>query len=201
MTSGAEILYAASKFDTMPRFLSKENESGVPSNALWLTNIVVQVFLILTLFAQYAFTLALELTSSMILIRTFWLRLTASSLDRRDIRAGSSGHRGDFVRAGIALLYTAGLIYAAGAKRLLLSAAICGPGTILYFMARREQSTRAFTPAETAIFMVAAIDAVAAISRLDVLAFSRPRNAKNGCSFTASGRNKLQASHIRGISA
>jgi len=84
----AEILYSASKFDTMPRFLSKENESGVPSNALWLTNIVVQVFLILTLFAQYAFTLALELTSSMILIRTFWLRLTASSLDRRDIRAG-----------------------------------------------------------------------------------------------------------------
>lgn len=161
----AEILYSASKFDTMPRFLSKENESGVPSNALWLTNIVVQVFLILTLFAQYAFTLALELTSSMILIPYllvaaygFKLAWTGETYER-----DSSGHRGDFVRAGIALLYTAGLIYAAGAKHLLLSAAIYGPGTILYFMARREQNKRAFTSKETAIFTVAAVGAVVAI--------------------------------------
>src|SRR5262249_40124743 len=64
----AEILFSASKYDTMPRFLSHENRNGVPSHALWLTNIIVQIFLILTLFAQYAFRLALELTSSMILI-------------------------------------------------------------------------------------------------------------------------------------
>lgn len=30
----AEILYSASNYDTMPRFLSHENKSGVPSMAL-----------------------------------------------------------------------------------------------------------------------------------------------------------------------
>jgi arginine:ornithine antiporter/lysine permease len=160
----AEILYSASKYDTMPRFLSYENRNGVPSNALWLTNIVVQVFLILTLFAQYAFTLALELTSSMILVPYllvaaygFKLAWTGETYDRDPAR------RGEFTRAAIALLYTAGLIYAAGAKHLLLSAAIYGPGTVLYFMARREQNKMIFTPREMVIFAVAAIGAVVAI--------------------------------------
>ncbi|MGO4439485.1 basic amino acid/polyamine antiporter [Rhizobium sp. RAF56] len=160
----AEILYSASKYDTMPRFLSYENRNGVPSNALWLTNIVVQVFLILTLFAQYAFTLALELTSSMILVPYllvaaygFKLAWTGETYDR------DPAHRGEFTRAAIALLYTAGLIYAAGAKHLLLSAAIYGPGTVLYFMARREQNKMIFTPREMVIFAVAAIGAVVAI--------------------------------------
>jgi len=80
-------------------------------------------------------------------------------LQASHIRGTSNGSQSQ----GNELLYTAGLIYAAGAKHLLLSAAIYGPGTILYFMARREQSTRAFTPAETAIFMVAAVGAVVAI--------------------------------------
>ncbi|NMN71107.1 arginine:ornithine antiporter/lysine permease [Rhizobium sp. 57MFTsu3.2] len=33
----AAILYSASNYDTMPRFLSHENKNGVPSMALWLT--------------------------------------------------------------------------------------------------------------------------------------------------------------------
>ena len=52
----------------MPAFLKHENQNKVPSTALWLTNIIVQLFLIVTLFAQYAFDVALELTSAMTLI-------------------------------------------------------------------------------------------------------------------------------------
>ncbi|MEO4001696.1 basic amino acid/polyamine antiporter [Mesorhizobium sp. CAU 1732] len=161
----AEILYSASKSETMPRFLSKENRNGVPANALWLTNIVVQAFLIVTPFAQYAFTLALELTSSMILVPYLLVAAYAFKLAwsgetyADDIR----NRRGEFIRAGIALIYTAGLIYAAGAKHLLLSAAIYGPGTILYFIARREQNKTVFTFPEMALFAIAAIGAGAAI--------------------------------------
>ena len=64
----AEVLFSAAENETMPSLLARQNRNQVPAAALWLTNIVVQVFLILTLFAQYAFTLALELTSSMTLI-------------------------------------------------------------------------------------------------------------------------------------
>jgi len=64
----AEVLFSAAENRDMPSFLTRQNAKGVPAAALWLTNITVQIFLILTLFARYAFTLALELTSSMTLI-------------------------------------------------------------------------------------------------------------------------------------
>ena len=161
----AEILFSASKYETMPQFLSYENRNGVPSNALWLTNIVVQTFLILTLFTQYAFRLALELTSSMILIPYllvaaygFKIAWTGETYDR-----DPAGHRTDLVRAGIALAYTAGLIYAAGAKHLLLSAVIYGPGSILYIIARLERRKVLFAPIESALFAVAILGAAIAI--------------------------------------
>ncbi|WP_207850283.1 amino acid permease, partial [Pseudomonas sp. 21_B] len=47
----AEILFATAKDKTMPEFLRKENANHVPVNALWLTNAMVQVFLIITLFS------------------------------------------------------------------------------------------------------------------------------------------------------
>src|SRR5260370_33484204 len=64
----AEVLYSAAGQRTMPSFPARENANKVPSAALWLTNIVIQVFLIVTWFAEYAFTMALKMTSSMTLI-------------------------------------------------------------------------------------------------------------------------------------
>jgi arginine:ornithine antiporter/lysine permease len=164
----AEILFSASKYGTMPRFLMHENKAGVPSNALWLTNIIVQVFLILTLFAQYAFRLAIELTSSMILIPYFLvsaygfkLAATGETYDRN-----SANRRGEFVRSGVALIYTSFLIIAAGGTHLLLSAAIYGPGSVLFVMARREQKLGVFTRMETPVFICAVVGAAVAIYSL-----------------------------------
>lgn len=164
----AEILFSASKYGTMPGFLMRENSAGVPSNALWLTNIVVQVFLILSLFAQYALRLAIELTSSMILIPyflvsaySFKLVLTGETYER-----DSASRRREFVCSTIALIYTSFLIAAAGGTHLLLSAAIYGPGSILFFMARREQKLPVFKLAETPVFIVAAVGALIAIYAL-----------------------------------
>lgn len=47
----AEIMFAAAKDHTMPEFLRKENANHVPVNALWLTNAMVQIFLVITLFS------------------------------------------------------------------------------------------------------------------------------------------------------
>jgi arginine:ornithine antiporter/lysine permease len=161
----AEILFSASKYETMPRFLSYENKNGVPSNALWLTNIVVQTFLILTLFTQYAFRLALELTSSMILVPYLLVAAYGFKLARSgETYDRDPSHRGtDLVRAGIALIYTAGLIYAAGAKHLLLSAVIYGPGSILFIIARLEGGKGLFSPREMVIFALAVLGAAVGI--------------------------------------
>jgi arginine:ornithine antiporter/lysine permease len=74
--------------------------------------------------------------------------------------------RGDGVRGAIATVYAAGMLYAGGAKFLLLSALLYAPGTWLYLYARREQRQRVFSPAEMLVFGVVAIAAVAALAAL-----------------------------------
>ncbi len=162
----AEILYSASKYETMPRFLSRENSRGVPANALWLTNILVQLFLIITLFTQYAFTLAVAMTSSMILIPYFFVAAFGVKLCWGQIQLKETRHslrRTEFAQSLLALIYTSGLIYAAGAKHLLLTTLLYCPGTVLFALARREQRKAVFNHWEKAVFVLLFLSAAAAI--------------------------------------
>ncbi|WP_207938244.1 amino acid permease, partial [Pseudomonas sp. 51_B] len=61
----AEIMFAAAKDHTMPEFLRRENANHVPANALWLTNCMIQGFLLITLFSAGTYTSLIYLASSM----------------------------------------------------------------------------------------------------------------------------------------
>jgi len=50
----------------------------------------------------------------------------------------------DVILSTLAVAYTLFMIYAGGLKFILLSAVLFGPGTILYFIARREQGLAVF---------------------------------------------------------
>jgi arginine:ornithine antiporter/lysine permease len=150
----SEVLFSSARANSMPAFLAHENENGVQSAALWTTNFLIQLFLILTAFAEYAFTLALKMTSAMtlipyLLVAAYGLKLAwTGDTYERDGRSRSA----DMTRGAIATLYAAGMIYAGGTKFLLLSALIYAPGTILYFLTMREQRKTVFTAAEQLIF-------------------------------------------------
>lgn len=58
------------------------------------------------------------------------------------------------IQSVLALIYTAGLVYAAGAKYLLLTTLMYIPGTFLFFMARREQGEILFSYIEMIFFLV-----------------------------------------------
>src|SRR5262249_35544768 len=53
----AEVTFAAAKNGTMPAFLARENSNKVPAAALWATNIMIQIILLISPFAEYAFLL------------------------------------------------------------------------------------------------------------------------------------------------
>ncbi|WP_337265090.1 MULTISPECIES: amino acid permease, partial [unclassified Serratia (in: enterobacteria)] len=157
--------FSAAKSKSMPKVFGTENSNAVPSSAVWLTNITIQVFLILTLFSQYAFQLALELTSSLTLIpyllvgayglKLAWIGETYEK-DKTDLKK-------DLIIALIATFYSLLMLYAGGMKYLLLSAIIYGPGTLLYITAKREQQAKVFTPAEMGLFIIVMVAAVVAI--------------------------------------
>jgi arginine:ornithine antiporter/lysine permease len=164
----AEVPFMAAKAKVMPKFLTRENAQGVPAAALWMTSSLVQTFLVVTLFSEYAFTLALELTSSLSLIPYllvaaygFKLALTRETYDRDD-----RSRTRELIISVIATFYAALMIYAGGLKYLLLSALIYAPGTILFFLARREQNRKVFTFGEWFLFSVTVIAALTALYAL-----------------------------------
>ncbi|CND20454.1 arginine/ornithine antiporter [Yersinia frederiksenii] len=161
----AEVLFSAAKSNSMPRIFATENSKAVPSAAVWLTNITIQVFLILTLFSEYAFQLALELTSSLtlipyLLVGAYGLKLAWTG---ETYETDKTDHRKDLIFAFIATFYSLLMLYAGGLKYLLLSAIIYGPGTLLYIVAKREQHAKLFNRAEMIIFGVVMAAAIVAI--------------------------------------
>ncbi|WP_460775259.1 basic amino acid/polyamine antiporter [Microbacterium sp. GXF7504] len=159
----AEVLLAAARAGDLPRFLRRVDRRDTPVAALLLSSVLVQAMLVLVLFAQDAFDVALALTSSLILIpfllsAAYALKLALS----RDGTAGRS-RTGDLVISVLATVYTAFLLYAAGLTYLLLSVLIIVPGTVLYVVARRRRGARVFTPVEAVVFVLAVVAAVAAV--------------------------------------
>ena len=164
----AEVVFSAAQNRTMPSFLAHENENKAPAAALWLTNGVIQLFLIVSCFAEYAFTMALKMTSAMtlipyLLVAAYGLKLAWTG---ETYAAGSRGRKVDWTRGAIATIYAAGMLYAGGAKFILLSALLYAPGTILFIIAKREQSRTVFTPVEWLIFGVVVVAAIVGLYSL-----------------------------------
>ncbi|MBB5444847.1 MULTISPECIES: basic amino acid/polyamine antiporter [unclassified Paraburkholderia] len=161
----AEVLFTAAKTEDMPAVFARENANKVPANALWLTNIVVQLLVISTYFSRDAFALMLNLTSAMSLIPYLFVAafgcMNANRGDGYDARADE--RRRDLIMAAIASIYTVFMIWAGGLKFILLSAVLYAPGTALYIWARREQNKNVFIASDWIIFIVAIIGAIIGI--------------------------------------
>ena len=151
----AEILYATARDKTMPAFLTKENANHAPVNALWLTNGMIQLFLLITLFSAGTYTSLIYLASSMILVPYLWSAAYAVLLCARGETYGqaSAQRLKDLCIGGVALCYAVWLLYAGGVKYLLLSALLYAPGVILFAQAKREQRQPLFTHVEKGVFV------------------------------------------------
>ena len=160
----AEIMFAAAKDHTMPEFLRKENANHVPVNALWLTNAMVQVFLIITLFSASTYLSLIYLATSMILVPYLWSAAYALLLAVRgeSYEGFAAERRKDLIIGGIALIYAVWLLYAGGVKYLLLSALLYAPGAILFAKAKLELKQPVFTNVEKLIFAAVVVGAVVA---------------------------------------
>ncbi|WAJ38685.1 arginine-ornithine antiporter [Pseudomonas sp. GOM7] len=160
----AEILFASARDHTMPEFLRKENANHVPANALWLSNGLIQLFLIITLFNASTYLSLLYLATSMILVPYFWSSAYAVLLAARgETYENAAGERNkDLLIALVSTLYAVWLVYAAGIQYLLLSALLYAPGAILFAKAKHELGQTIFTGIEKLIFAAVLIGAAIA---------------------------------------
>lgn len=129
----AELPYVTAKDKTFPKFLAKENKHKAPVNSLWLTNGLVQLFLLSFLFTDKAYNFLFSLASSAILIpymlsAFYQVKLTFTG----ETYVNDPSRTKDKVIGIIASIYTVWLVYAAGIDYLLLTMLLYAPGIILY---------------------------------------------------------------------
>ena len=157
----AEVLFAAGQSKDMPRLFAAQNANEVPANALWLSNIVVSLFIISTYWSRDAFNFMLDMASVTSLLPYLLVAAYGVLLARSGVGYETApNERGrDQTISWIAVVYTLFMFVAAGLKYVLLVTVLLAPGTIFYFWARREQNARLFTSVELAIFAVTLVGA------------------------------------------
>jgi arginine:ornithine antiporter/lysine permease len=154
----AEIPHAAGKDGTMPRFFAHESERGVPSTSLTITNLLVQLFLVITLFAQSTYEALFYIASTAILVPYIFSGAYAAKLAITGEAYSKGENRSGALLIGlVATIYGVWLVYAAGLSYLFMCAVLYAPGIIFYIWARRENRARLFQPVEAllAIALVA----------------------------------------------
>ena len=161
----AESLFTPAGGGVMPTWLARQNDKGVPANALWLTSAMVQLFLVLTLFSKASYLTLISLSTAMILVpylfsAVYGLSLTWRDKGQHDAKSPRLDRR-DIPVAALATIYCLWLLYAAGLKYLLLSALLYAPGAVLYLVAKRQRGERAFTARERVVLAVLLVLALA----------------------------------------
>ena len=148
----AEIPHVAGKDGTMPKFFGRESERGVPSTSLLITNLLVQAFLVITLFAQSTYQALFYIASAAILVPYIFSGAFAAklALTGESYRSGE-GRTGPLVAGTVATIYGLWLVYAAGPAYLFMCAILYAPGIVLYVWARRENRERVFHPVEAVL--------------------------------------------------
>ncbi len=134
----AEIPHVAGKDGTMPKFFGHENARGVPSTSLVITNLLVQAFLVVTLFAQSTYQALFYIASAAILVPYIFSGAYAAKLAITGEGYGAAESRnGALVIGLVATVYGLWLVYAAGLSYLFMCAILYAPGVAFYVWARR----------------------------------------------------------------
>lgn len=157
-----ELPFIVAKDGLFPKWFAKENKNKAPINALLITNILVQIFLISMLFTDSAYQFAFSLASSAILIpymfsAFYQLKYTIEHKGHATVKQWAIGI--------IASIYAIWLVYAAGIDYLLLTMLLYIPGLFVYRFVQHNNH-KPLTKGDYILFAVIIILAIIGIIRL-----------------------------------
>ena len=151
----AEIPFAAAKDGTMPKFLALESDRGVPWASLLITNLLVQAFLGVTLFAHSTYQALFSIASTAILVPYILSGAYAAKLAISGESYAPGEQRTAPMLVGIlATFYGLWLVYAAGPAYLFMCAILYAPGILFYVLACRESGQKPFRLFEAVLAVV-----------------------------------------------
>lgn len=153
----AEVPFIASKDGTMPRIFSAENSKHSPTVSLWVTNGLVQLFLIITYFASATYYALFTIASAAIMVPYVLSGAYALLIALKgDGYARDESTTRDVAIGLVATVYGLWLVYAAGPKYLFLCAMLYAAGIIVYVWARGERQETMFKGIESLLALALA---------------------------------------------
>lgn len=160
----SEIPYLAGKSNLFPKWFAKTNSNGAPTNSLWLTNGLIQIFLLTFLFTDKAYNFAFSLASSAILIP---YAFSAFYQLKYSLQTNHADRMKNITVGIIASVYSVWMVYAAGIGYLLLTMILYIPGILVFNIIQKEtKAAKIFTKAELATAVVFALLATIAVYQL-----------------------------------
>ncbi|HFN0526416.1 TPA: amino acid permease [Klebsiella pneumoniae] len=150
----AEVPFLAATHKAFPRLFARQNSNNAPSASLWLTNISVQVSLVLIWLTGSDYGTLLTIASEMILVPYLLVGAFLLKIATRPLHKA--------VAIG-ACIYGIWLLYASGPVHLLLSVVLYAPGLLVLLYARRtHQHDRSLKRREVALIGLLLVAAVPA---------------------------------------
>lgn len=123
----AEVPFLAATHRAFPRIFARQNRNNAPAASLWLTNISVQICLVLIWATDSDYNTLLTIASEMILVP--YLLVGAFLLKMARTPAQTITGIG-------ACIYGVWLLYASGPTHLMLSVVLYAPGLLVFLYAR-----------------------------------------------------------------
>ncbi|HBW0272544.1 amino acid permease [Klebsiella pneumoniae] len=150
----AEVPFLAATHKAFPRLFARQNSNNAPSASLWLTNISVQVSLVLIWLTGSDYGTLLTIASEMILVPYLLVGAFLLKIATRPLHKA--------VAIG-ACIYGIWLLYASGPVHLLLSVVLYAPGLLVFLYAlRTHQHDRSLKRREVALIGLLLVAAVPA---------------------------------------
>ena len=159
----SEIPYLAAKDGVFPKWFGKENENKAPVNALWITNGLIQLFILTFVVSDQAYTFMFSLASSAILIP---YAFSAFYQFKYSLQSKEADRMKNLIIGLIASIYGVWLVVAAGLDYLLLTMLLFAPGILVFRVVQKEGNRKLFTKAELIVAIVFVVLAVYALYEL-----------------------------------
>ncbi len=143
----AECPYEAAKQGVFTRAFGKSNKNGSPAVSLIITNILIQIFLLIVLLNESSYLAFYTIGASMIMLpyllsALYYAKLTFSAGIRSSIDGGALVRERIFALMGT--LYGIWMIVSSGMVQVLITSILYAPGILVYMKGRREKDLFVF---------------------------------------------------------
>ena len=144
----ADCPYSAAQQGVFMKALARSNENGSPSFSLYLTNGIIQFFLIVIFFNDSTYQAFYTMSTTMIMVPYFlsalyYTKITSQRLGFEDSSSGELAKARIF--AAIGTIYGIWMLYSSGLEMLLITTVLYAPGILIYALGKRERGEKIFT--------------------------------------------------------